>query len=54
MFESIQSLRRHYPDQVRGYDLSLSFNLPWQIRHPYLTPQIYSFFFFLTFLLKEK
>ena len=22
MLENIQSLRRHYPDQVRGYDLS--------------------------------
>ena len=26
MLESIQSLRRHYPDQVRGYVLSRFYN----------------------------
>lgn len=35
MLESIQSLRRHYPDQVRGYVLSL-FILPRQGRHPFV------------------
>ena len=35
MLESIQSLRRHYPDQVRGYVLSL-FTLPRQGRHPFV------------------
>jgi hypothetical protein len=43
-FENIQSLRRHYPDQVRGYDLS-RFTLPWQGRHPFVFKrQKYSFF----------
>jgi len=29
-FENIQSLRWHYPDQVRGYDLSRFWNgTPW-------------------------
>ena len=35
MLESIQSLRRHYPDQVRGYVLS-RFTLPRQGRHPFV------------------
>ena len=35
MLESIQSLRRHYPDQVRGYVLSL-FTLSRQGRHPFV------------------
>lgn len=44
MLESIQSLRRHYPDQVRGYVLSL-FTLPKQGRHPFvIRGQKYSFF----------
>ena len=44
MLESIQSLRRHYPDQVRGYVLSL-FTLPKQGRHPFvIRRQKYSFF----------
>ena len=30
MLETIQSLRRHYPDQVRGYDLSRFLDgTPW-------------------------
>ena len=46
-FENIQSLRRHYPDQVRGYDLSL-FTLPRQGRHPFVfRRQKYSFFLFV-------
>ena len=44
MLESIQSLRRHYPDQVRGYVLSL-FTLPQQGRHPFvIRRQKYCFF----------
>ena len=40
MLESIQSLRRHYPDQVRGYVLSRLFQ-----QHPFvIRRQKYSFF----------
>lgn len=38
----LASLRRHYPDQVHGYDLSLG--------HPG-TPAVYFFYFFSTSLI---
>ena len=40
MLESIQSLRRHYPDQVRGYVLSRLFQ-----QHPFVINYVESYDF---------